>query len=231
MPSLADKILIVDDEPAIAQSLMPALQARGYEVQLAGTGEEALRLARIGSHDVVLLDLGLPDADGKDLIEQFHALDCRSVIVVSARYIETEKVAALDRGADDYLDKPFNVDELLARIRVALRRAGKPAASEPVFAYRDFRMEFATRKVSLRGDDIKLSPKEYALLECLVRSPGQIVTRRQLLIAGWNNPVADPQNLRVYMTLLRNKLEVDKSAPRLIETVTGVGYRFAVDED
>ena len=228
---MAEKILIVDDEAAIAHSLTPALEARGYEVQIAGTGEEALRLARIGSHDIVLLDLGLPDVDGKDLIERLHALDCRSVIVISARYIETEKVAALDRGADDYLDKPFGVDELLARIRVALRRAGKHPATDPVFEYRDFRMEFAERKVTLRGQEIKLSPKEYALLECLARSPGQIVTRRRLLIAGWNNPVADPQNLRVYMTLLRNKLQADRSVPRLIETVTGVGYRFAIDDD
>jgi len=228
---MAGKILIVDDEPAIAQALVPALQARDYEVQVAGTAEEALRLARIVSYDVVLLDLGLPDADGKEIIEQLHALDCKSVIVVSARYLESEKVAALDKGADDYLDKPFGVDELLARIRVTLRRRSQgDSGGDTSFAYRDFRIDFTSRRVRVGDAEVRLSPKEYALLECLCRSPGQIVTRRQLLIAGWNSPVADAQNLRVYMTLLRQKLETDKSAPKYIETVTGVGYRFAVEE-
>lgn len=226
---MAEKILIVDDEPAIAAALVPALEARGYSVQVAGTAEEALRLARLSRQDLVLLDLGLPDADGKDIIGQLRALDCGAVIVLSARFVETEKVAALDRGADDYLDKPFGIDELMARIRATLRRNNRVIESEPEFTTGDFRIEYASRRVTVGGNEIKLSPKEFALLEFLCRHAGQTVTRRQLLIAGWNSPVADPQNLRVYMTLLRQKLEKDKSAPRYIETVTGVGYRFATD--
>lgn len=227
---MAEKILIVDDEPAIAQSLMPPLKAQGYEVQVAQSAEEALRLARLTSPDVVLLDLGLPDADGKDIIDQLQSLNCRSIIVLSARFIETEKVAALDRGADDYLDKPFGIDELLARIRVASRRRAQAGANRAFFATREFRIDFASHRVTLGDREIKLSPKEFALLECLCRNAGQIVTRRQLLIAGWNNPVADSQNLRVYMTLLRQKLEEDKSAPRFIVTETGVGYRFTLED-
>lgn len=227
---MAEKILIVDDEPAIAQSLIPALQAQNYEVQVAQTAEEALRLARLTSYDVALLDLGLPDADGKDIIGQLHSLNCQSVIVLSARCIETEKVAALDKGADDYLDKPFGTEELLARIRVAMRRGRQANVRPAVFTSREFRIEFASRRVTLGDREIKLSPKEYALLECLCRQAGQIVTRRQLLIAGWNSPVADDQNLRVYMTLLRQKLEEDKSDPRFIVTETGVGYRFTLED-
>lgn len=226
---MAENILIVDDEPAIAAALVPALEARGYSVQVAGTAEAALRLARLSRQDLVLLDLGLPDADGKDIIGQLHALDCGAVIVLSARFVESEKVAALDRGADDYLDKPFGTDELLARIRATLRRNSRAVESAPEFRTGDFRIEYASRRVTVGDREIKLSPKEFALLEFLCRHAGQTVTRRQLLIAGWNSPVADAQNLRVYMTLLRQKLEEDKSAPRYIETVTGVGYRFAIN--
>ncbi|MBO9575594.1 MAG: response regulator transcription factor [Sphingobium sp.] len=227
---MTDNVLIVDDEPAIAKSLQPALTAQGYETQIARTAAEALRMARMAAFDLVLLDLGLPDADGKDIIGQLHSLNCRSVIVLSARHLESEKVAALDRGADDYLDKPFGIDELMARIRVAMRRKGNGLASPATLAVKDFRIDFASRRVTLGGREVRLSPKEYALLECLCRHAGQIVTRRQLLIAGWNNPVADEQNLRVYMTLLRQKLEEDKSDPRLIVTETGVGYRFVAED-
>lgn len=227
---MSDKVLIVDDEPVIAKSLRPALSAQGYQTQVARTAAEALRLARLTAFDLVLLDLGLPDADGKDIIGALHALSSCSVIVLSARHLESEKVAALDKGADDYLDKPFGIDELMARIRVAMRRKSAEPAGPAVLAVKDFRIDFAARRVTLGGREIKLSPKEYALLECLCRHAGQIVTRRQLLIAGWNNPVADEQNLRVYMTLLRQKLEEDKSDPRLIVTETGVGYRFVAED-
>jgi two-component system KDP operon response regulator KdpE len=227
---MRDMVLIVDDEPAIARSIVPALTAQGYETQIARTAAEALRLARLTAFDLVLLDLGLPDADGKDIIGQLHSLGCGSVIVVSARHLESEKVAALDEGADDYINKPFGIEELMARIRVALRRKSAGLAGPATLVVKDFRMDFAGRRVTLGGRDIKLSPKEYALLECLCRHAGQIVTRRQLLIAGWNSPVADEQNLRVYMTLLRQKLEEDKSDPRLIVTETGVGYRFVAED-
>lgn len=226
---MADRLLIVDDEPAIAKTLAPVLASQGFIIQVAASAAEALRLARMAPFDLVLLDLGLPDADGKDIIGALHALDCRSIIVLSARHLETEKVAALDRGADDYLNKPFGMDELMARIRVATRRNGQATAQPSQLTVGDLSIDFAGRRIKLRGEEVKLSPKEYALLECLCRHAGQIVTRRQLLIAGWNDPTTDPQNLRVYMTLLRQKLEEDKSNPRYIVNEAGVGYRFVTD--
>ena len=222
---MADQILIIDDEPAIAQTLKPVLGAQHYSVTTAASAAEALRRARQTAYDVALLDLGLPDADGKEIIANLRAFNCRSIIVLSARHQETEKVAALDGGADDYLNKPFNVDELLARIRAALRRS-QSAAPAQSFRSRELKVDFATHRVQFMDEDVKLSPKEFALLEALCRHAGQVVTRRQLLLAGWNDPAADGQNLRTYITLLRQKLEVDPSEPRLIITETGVGYRL-----
>lgn len=224
---MPEKILIIDDEPAIAQTLKPVLSAQNYDVTIAGTAAEALRRARQQAFDVALLDLGLPDADGKEIIANLHALSCRSILVISARHQETEKVAALDGGADDYLNKPFNIDELLARIRAALRRTGTPVAAQ-LFKSRELAVDYATRNVQFMGQEVKLSPKEFALLETLCRHAGQVVTRRQLLLAGWNDPTADGQNLRTYITLLRQKIEVDPSEPKLITTETGVGYRLVV---
>lgn len=225
---MAEKLLIVDDEPALIKSLEPILQANDYAVQSAVSGAEALRLARQNAYDIVLIDLGLPDVDGKELIGPLRSLSCKTIIVLSARHQESEKVAALDCGADDYLDKPFGVDELLARIRAANRRNRRESGAETQLSVENFSIDFTGRLVMLNGEEIKLTPKEYALLECLCRHAGQVVTRRQLLIAGWNDPTTDHQNLRVYMTLLRQKLEEDKSAPRLIATEAGVGYRFVI---
>jgi two-component system KDP operon response regulator KdpE len=222
---MADQILIVDDEPAIAQTLKPVLTAQNYSVTTASTAADALRRARQTAYDIALLDLGLPDADGKEIIANLRALSCRSIIILSARHQETEKIAALDGGADDYLNKPFSMDELLARIRAALRRANSASPAQS-FKSRELKVDFATHRVQFMDEDVKLSPKEFALLEALCRHAGQVVTRRQLLLAGWNDPAADGQNLRTYMTLLRQKLEVDPSEPRLIVTETGVGYRL-----
>lgn len=222
---MAEQILIIDDEPAIAETLRPVLAAQQYRVSTAGSAAEALRRARQTAYDVALLDLGLPDADGKEIIGNLHALSCRSIIVLSARHQETEKVAALDGGADDYLNKPFSIDELMARIRAALRRSAGAARAE-TFRSKELTVDFATHRVEFQGEDVKLSPKEFALLEALCRHAGQVVTRRQLLLAGWNDPAADGQNLRTYMTLLRQKLEVDPGEPQLIVTETGVGYRL-----
>jgi two-component system KDP operon response regulator KdpE len=222
---MAERILIIDDEPAIAQTLKPVLDAQHYAVTVAGTAVDALRKARQTAFDIALLDLGLPDADGKEIIANLRAMSCRSVLVISARHQEAEKIAALDGGADDYLNKPFSIDELLARIRAALRRPNAITAGQ-TFRSRELRVDFANRHVNFMGEDVKLSPKEFALLEALCRHAGQVVTRRQLLLAGWNDPVSDGQNLRTYMTLLRQKLEVDPSEPRLIVTETGVGYRL-----
>jgi two-component system KDP operon response regulator KdpE len=221
---MAEQILIIDDEPAIAQTLKPVL-AQHYSVATAGSAAEALRRARQTAYDVALLDLGLPDADGKEIIGNLRALSCRSIIVLSARHQETEKIAALDGGADDYLNKPFSIDELMARIRAALRRSTGSAPAQS-FRSKELKVDFATHRVQFMDEDVKLSPKEFALLEALCRHAGQVVTRRQLLLAGWNDPAADGQNLRTYITLLRQKLEVDPGEPQLIVTETGVGYRL-----
>lgn len=222
---MAEQILIIDDEPAIAETLRPVLAAQQYRVSTAGSAAEALRRARQTAFDVALLDLGLPDADGKEIIGNLRTLSCRSIIVLSARHQEAEKIAALDGGADDYLNKPFSIDELMARIRAALRRSVSSAPAE-TFRSRELTVDFATHRVQFMDEDVKLSPKEFALLEALCRHAGQVVTRRQLLLAGWNDPAADGQNLRTYMTLLRQKLEVDPGEPQLIVTETGVGYRL-----
>jgi two-component system KDP operon response regulator KdpE len=225
---MAETILIIDDEPAISRTLTPVLQTQHYIVETASTAAEALRRARQTAFDVALLDLGLPDADGREIIGQLHSLSCRSVLVISARHQEAEKIAALDGGADDYLSKPFGVDELMARIRAALRRSQSQRTAVTQFISREIAIDYATRQVLVRGEEIRLSPKEYILLECLSRHTGQVVTRRQLLLAGWNDPTADSQNLRTYMTLLRHKLEIDPSEPSLIITEAGVGYRLVL---
>jgi two-component system KDP operon response regulator KdpE len=223
---MAESILVIDDEPAIGRTLAPILKTQGYSVETAASAAEALRRARQTAFDVALLDLGLPDADGREIIGRLHSLSCRSVIVLSARHQESEKVAALDSGADDYLNKPFSVDELLARIRAALRRTQSHRPAQTCFVAQHVSIDYATRRVDVRGEEVRLSPKEYAILECLSRHAGQVVSRRQLLLAGWNDPTADSQNLRTYMTLLRQKIEVDPAEPRLILTEAGVGYRL-----
>lgn len=221
-------ILIIDDEPVIGSALQPVLASQGYGVELAYTGKDGLAAARAGRFSVVLLDLGLPDADGKDLIPQLRALDPLSLLVLSARHQEGEKVAALDAGADDYLNKPFGIDELLARIRVAVRRLDAGRVGDGVFRSRDLTVDFAARRVTLMGDEIKLSPKEFELLAALCRQAGQVVTHRRLLLAGWGDPGTDGQYLRSYIGLLRQKLEEDPSEPTMIVTEPGVGYRLCV---
>lgn len=228
---MPEKILIIDDEPAIARSLQPVLAAQGYMIETAASAAEALRRARQTAFDVALLDLGLPDADGKEIIANLRSLSCRSVIVLSARHQEAEKVAALDGGADDYLNKPFSIDELLARVRAALRRTRSETFKNKAFQSCELFVDYDERRVVLKGVEVRLSPKEFALLECLCRQAGQVVTRRQLLLAGWNDPTADGQNLRSYLTLLRQKLEADPGEPRLIVTEPGVGYRLATVPD
>ncbi|KPL68315.1 transcriptional regulator [Erythrobacter sp. SG61-1L] len=219
-------ILLVDDEPAIVTALSPVLQSQGYFITSAPSAASALKTAEMMQFDLVLLDLGLPDADGVEIIGKLKQL-CHAVIILSARHQETEKVRALDEGADDYVNKPFGIEELLARIRAAGRRTGIGNAGNAArFASRELLVDFATREVRLLGEDIRLSPKEFALLETLCRHAGQVVTHRKLLIAGWNDPHADSQYLRSYVALLRQKLEYDASEPQLILTEPGVGYRL-----
>lgn len=221
-------ILAVDDEPAILDALAPLLRGQGHELLLAGSASEAMALAARHAVDLVLLDLGLPDADGIDIITRLKALCEATIIVLSARHIESEKVRALDEGADDYVNKPFGVDELLARVRAAERRRKASAGAVPErFVSRDLSVDFARREVVLLGEPVKLSPKEFQLLEALCRSAGQVVTQRKLLIAGWDDPNADGQYLRTYIGLLRQKLEYDPSEPEMVLTEPGVGYRLA----
>lgn len=222
----APRILILDDEPSIARVLGPVLTATGATVVTAGNAVEGLRLAQENEVNLVLLDLGLPDADGKDLIPRLRRLGDVAVIVISARHQEAEKVAALDAGADDYVDKPFNIEELMARVRAAQRRLSSNVRKPQCFNEGDLAIDFGRREVRLMGQEIKLSPKEYDLLCALAEHSGQVVTHRRLLIAGWGDPMADGQYLRSYVALLRQKLEEDPAEPRLILSEPGVGYRL-----
>ena len=221
-------ILIVDDEPSIIRTLNPIMSASGHSIIEAENAKQAL--SQFASHpvDLVLLDLGLPDADGADLITTFKDEGRASVIVISARHLESDKVRALDIGADDYIDKPFSMAELLARIRVVQRRlSDKKRGRADLLCSELLEVQFSRRSVKLQGDEVHLSPKEYALFEVLARHSGQVVTQRRLLIAGWNDPTADTQYLRSYVSMLRDKFEEDPSNPRLILTESGVGYRLS----
>ena len=222
------RLLIIDDEPAIARVLQPVLQAKGATVYAAATAAEGLALAERHEVEIVLLDLGLPDADGKDLISDLRSRAGTAVIVVSARHLEAEKVAALDAGAEDYVDKPFNIEELLARIRAAERRLPSRAREGSRVEAGDLEIDLGTREVRVMGEVTKLSPKEFALLRVLAEHAGQVVTHRRLLLAGWADPDADPQYLRSYIALLRQKLEADPAEPQLLLSEPGVGYRLKV---
>lgn len=225
------KILIVEDEETIVEALRPALSSQGHEVHAVGDGKSALTWSQDNTVDLVLLDLGLPDVDGIELIRRIKELTNAAVIVLSARHQEQDKVRALDEGADDYVNKPFGIEELLARLRtVERRRHAGPQNEAETFQSRELTISFLTREVRLLGEVVKLSPKEYALLETLAKNSGQVVTQRRLLIAGWNDPTADSQYLRTYVGLLRQKIEYDPSEPRLILTEPGVGYRLLVTD-
>jgi len=223
------QILIVDDEPAIVGALQPVLASQGYTLSCVATAFEALGHVAAAETDLVLLDLGLPDADGIEIISKLKAISGATIIVLSARHQEAVKVRALDEGADDYINKPFGIDELLARLRAADRRRQQAAGNlTDSFRSETLEVDFGRREVRLQGQQIKLSPKEFALLEALCRNAGCVVTQRQLLIAGWSDPNADSQYLRSYIALLRQKLEYDPSEPELVITEPGVGYRLAV---
>jgi len=220
-------VLVVDDDPHIVRTLRIAITARGYRVTTATTGTDALRAATDAHPDAVLLDLGLPDLDGTRVITSLREWSTVPVIVLSARTDATDKIDALDRGADDYVTKPFRIDELLARLRAALRRTTALAEPElPVHAS-DLTIDLTAKLVHRAGVEVHLTPTEWALLEHLVRHRGALVTRRQLLTAVWG-PAEKKETsyLRVYLGQLRRKLEAEPSRPRHLITETGLGYRF-----
>ena len=222
-------ILLIDDEAALTGVLRPVLTAAGHAVTVAATAAEGITGVDELDPDVILLDLGLPDADGKTVIRALRIKRDTPIIVISARHQEGEKIAALDEGADDYVDKPFDIGELMARIRVALRRTrGTEAATR--YQAGPLAIDFEMRQVTLDGETLRLSPKEYDLLLALARHAGRVVTHRRLLAAGWGADSADTQYLRVYIGLLRQKIESDPGDPKLLLTEPGVGYRLAPSE-
>jgi two-component system KDP operon response regulator KdpE len=220
------RVLVVDDEPQIRRALGINLRARGYEVDLAEDGEQALTLAAKHHPDVVVLDLGLPGIDGVEVIRGLRGWTRVPVVVLSVRDAEAVKVAALDAGADDFVTKPFGMDELLARLRAAVRRA-TPGEEEAVVETPDFTIDLAAKRVTRADDEVKLTPTEWHLVEVLVRNRGKLVAQRQLLQEVWGPQYHDETNyLRVFMAQVRRKLEPDPSHPRYFHTEPGMGYRF-----
>jgi two-component system KDP operon response regulator KdpE len=220
------RILVVDDEPQLLRALGTNLRARGYEVELAATGEAALDVAARRHPDLVVLDLGLPGIDGVQVIEGLRGWSSIPIIVLSVRETESAKVAALDAGADDFVTKPFGMDELLARMRAALRRAA-PGTEEAVVETPHFAVDLAAKRVTKSGAEIRLTPTEWQIVEVLVRNPGRLVTQRQLLQGVWGPRYEKETNyLRVYLARIRKKLEPDPARPRYFLTEAGMGYRF-----
>jgi len=222
------RVLVIDDEPQILRALRINLSVRGYEVTTAATGAAALRAAAETRPDVIVLDLGLPDIDGIEVLAGLRGWMNAPVIVLSARSDPAEKVAALDAGADDYVTKPFGMDEFLARLRAALRRSAAAAdTDEPVIETDSFTVDLNAKKVLRHGAEVHLTPTEWGILEMLVRNPGKLIGREELLREVWGPAYAkEGHYLRVYLAQLRRKLEDDPPHPRHLLTESGMGYRF-----
>nr|WP_237730631.1 two-component system response regulator KdpE [Lelliottia amnigena] len=219
--------MIVEDEHAISRFLRAALEGDGLRVFDAGTLQRGLIEAATRKPDLVILDLGLPDGDGIDFIREVRQWSQMPIIVLSARAEETDKIAALDAGADDYLSKPFGIGELQARLRVALRRHSTTTPAEPVYTFSDIQVDLAARRILRGTQEIHLTPIEFRLLAILLNNHGKVLTQRQLLNQVWGpNAVEHSHYLRIYMGHLRQKLEVDPARPRHLLTETGIGYRF-----
>ncbi|HEV2376268.1 MAG TPA: response regulator [Streptosporangiaceae bacterium] len=224
------RVLVVDDEPQILRALRINLRVRNYDVDTAATGKQALEAAARHPPDLVILDLGLPDLDGSEVIEGLRGWSNVPIIVLSGRAESRDKVKALDAGADDYVTKPFGIEELLARMRAAARRAS-PAEDVPRVRLGDLVVDLAAKRVTRPdGSDIRLTPTEWHLLEVLLRHPGKLLSQRHLLAEVWGPGYADATgNLRLYMTQLRRKLEPDPARPRWLRTEPGMGYRYQPD--
>lgn len=226
------RILVVDDEVEIVRALQRSLTAHGFEVFAAYSGEEALEAVAHYRPDVMLLDLGLPGMSGLEVAREVRSQSNLPIIVLSVKDTERDKVQALDLGADDYVSKPFGVNEVLARIRVALRHSAQlESGTQPVFAAGPLSVDFAQRQVLLAGKEVKLTPTEYDLLKALIKNRGKILTRQMLLSQVWGTGYgAESHYLHVYVGQLRRKIEPDPANPRFILTISGVGYRFNADE-
>jgi len=221
------RVLVVDDEPQIRRTLAINLRARGFQVDLAASGEEALKAAADQPPDVVVLDLGLPGIDGLQVIQGLRGWTRVPIIVLSVREREADKVAALDAGADDFVTKPFGFNELLARLRAAVRRAAPADELVPIVQTPDFRVDLAAKRVVRDGREVRLTPTEWQLVELLVRNPGRLVSQRQLLSEVWGPKYREETNyLRVFIAQIRRKLEPDPAHPRYFITEPGMGYRY-----
>jgi two-component system KDP operon response regulator KdpE len=224
------KVLVVDDEPQIRRALRTSLEAHGYEVVVVGTGEEGVLAAADAAPDLLLIDLGLPDLDGTEVIRRVRAFTEVPVIVLSVRDAQHDKVAALDAGADDYVTKPFGMEELLARARAAMRRAGPEDPTPPLLRYGDLEVDLARRLVIRDGEALHLTPTEYGLLEALVTNPDKLLTHQWLLRRVWGQGYGtETTYLRTYVRALRKKLGDDAARPALIVTEPGVGYRWVAE--
>ncbi|MER5933636.1 response regulator [Streptomyces sp. NPDC002054] len=223
------KVLVVEDDVQLVRALRINLEARKFEVETASDGKNALELAAARKPDVIVLDLGLPDIDGIDVIKEVRKTSGVPILVLSARHMSEEKIRALDAGADDYMTKPFSMDELLARLRAAVRRGEIPAPSKEVSTVTtdEFTVDLIAKKVIRNDRSVRLTPTEWHLLEILITNPGRLVSQRKLLLDVWGPTYSEHTNyLRVYMAQLRRKLEADPSHPRYLITEPGMGYRF-----
>ena len=226
------RILVVDDEIEIVRALQRSLAAHGFDVFTANSGEEALEAISHYRPDLMVLDLGLPGISGLEVARKVRAQSNLPIIVLSVKDTERDKVLALDLGADDYVSKPFGMDEVLARIRVALRHSAQiESGTEPIFTAGPLKIDFAQRRVEVNGQEVKLTPTEYDLLKALVKNSGKIMTRHMLLSQVWGTGYGtEAHYLHVYVGQLRRKIEPDPAHPRFILTISGVGYRFNADD-
>ena len=224
-------LLLVDDEPQLVRALTPALVAAGYHVHSVETGAAAISHLAQESCDVLLLDLGLPDMDGKAVIASVREWSEVPIVVLSARDMEDEKIEALDLGADDFVNKPFSIGELLARVRAAQRGRDRRLLGLASHTVGDIEINFASRRVFVMDDEVRLTPREFDLLRCLARHAGRVVTHKQIIAALWGaGGGGDAQSVRVLVGQVRQKIEEDSSVPLYLQTETGIGYRLAGDE-